>query len=347
MIQGYHEYKRIWDDPVDGDELECKREIGNSHDTHAVAVQKVIDGEEKTVGHVPRKISAICSLFIRRGGTINSRVDGHRRYSADLPQGGLEIPCILTFVANNHKEGEKAKQLIESTLSIEVCQELESESNQLQSTSSSVTTKSTELEVVRSSATSVIKSEENTVDQGTQSPQKKRTKYIDTERIIMDEELSDLEINFAQQLLKEQFPKLNGLVPTLYQDKKIKLTEASVRNKIQIIHCKSRHHWVVASTVDCCLGEVKVYDSYYQFCDKELKLTIKSLFQYNSNKPVIKVAQCQRQKGSTDCGVFALANATAIAYGVNPSKLKLQQDALRAHLVNCFNKKHMSLFPCN
>ena len=33
----------------------------------------------------------------------------------------------------------------------------------------------------------------------------------------MDEELSDLEINFAQLLLKEQFPKL---ISTLYQDKK-------------------------------------------------------------------------------------------------------------------------------
>ena len=51
----------------------------------------------------------------------------------------------------------------------------------------------------------------------------------------------------------------------------MKLTETSVRNKIQIIHCKLRHHWVVASTVNCCLGEVKVYDSFYQFCDKELK----------------------------------------------------------------------------
>ena len=67
----------------------------------------------------------------------------------------------------------------------------------------------------------MIKSEENTVDQGTQSPQTKRPKYIDTERIIMDEELNDLEINCGQQLLEEQFPKLNGLVSTLYQDKKL------------------------------------------------------------------------------------------------------------------------------
>jgi len=38
----------------------------------------------------------------------------------------------------------------------------------------------------------------------------------------MDEELSDLEINFAQQLLKEQFPKLNGLVSTLNHDKNLR-----------------------------------------------------------------------------------------------------------------------------
>ena len=207
MIRGYHEYKTVWDDPVDGKELECKCEIGNSHDTHAVAVRKVIDGEEKTVGHVPRRLSAICSLFIRRGGAINCRVNGHRRYSADLPQGGLEIPCILTFVVNNHKEGKKAQQLLGDTLSVEVCQVSESGSKQLQSTSSSVTPNPTE--AVQNSAKSVVKNEEDTIkdqaEQGTQSPQKKRTKYVDTERIIMGEELSDLEINFAQQLLKEQF----------------------------------------------------------------------------------------------------------------------------------------------
>ena len=34
------------------------------------------------------------------------------------------------------------------------------------------------------------------------SPQKKRIKLIDSERIIMGEELTDTEINLAQQLLK-------------------------------------------------------------------------------------------------------------------------------------------------
>ena len=37
MIPGYHEYKSIWDSPVNGEELNCVREIGNSHDLTAVA----------------------------------------------------------------------------------------------------------------------------------------------------------------------------------------------------------------------------------------------------------------------------------------------------------------------
>ena len=43
-IQGYHVYQTIWPNPFIGEELECKREPGNSHDPHAVATIKVIFG---------------------------------------------------------------------------------------------------------------------------------------------------------------------------------------------------------------------------------------------------------------------------------------------------------------
>ena len=84
MIRGYHEYKSIWDNPVNEEELNCARDIGNSYDPTAVAVMKEIDSEAKTVGHIPRIISALCFVFIRRGGTIKCIVNGSRRYSADL-----------------------------------------------------------------------------------------------------------------------------------------------------------------------------------------------------------------------------------------------------------------------
>ena len=53
--------------------------------------------DDVIVGHLPRNISTPCHMFLRFGGTIESVVNGARRYSADLEQGGLEIPCSLIF----------------------------------------------------------------------------------------------------------------------------------------------------------------------------------------------------------------------------------------------------------
>ena len=63
------------------------------------------------VGHVPRNISVACSAFLRRGGIITCTITGARQYSSDLPQGGLEIPCRLTFSASS-KEISKIKKLL-------------------------------------------------------------------------------------------------------------------------------------------------------------------------------------------------------------------------------------------
>ena len=112
MVRGYHVYQSIWDAAIDGENLECFREVGNIHDPSAVAIKK--DGS--VVGHIPRALSAVCSSFICRGGLILCRVSGSRRYSADLPQGGLEVPCVLTFRTSNAKDVEKAKKLIDHRL---------------------------------------------------------------------------------------------------------------------------------------------------------------------------------------------------------------------------------------
>ena len=66
MVCGYHEYKSVWENPVCGDELSCTRDIGNSHDPMTVAINKEIDGDIKIVGHVPRRISALCCFYKKR-----------------------------------------------------------------------------------------------------------------------------------------------------------------------------------------------------------------------------------------------------------------------------------------
>ena len=195
----------------------------------AVAVKKQISGEEKIVGHVPRKISAICSLFIRRGGVIRCIISGRRRYSSDLPQGGLEIPCILVFTTIKPDEGRKAKNLIQCTgkLSVKVSEvPISVNSPVIVNTAAEITSTGNENvhllvkqdETSRSPLISLADQDEEELE--VRSPQKKRAKCVDVERIIMGEELCDIEINFAQQLLKAQFTKLNGFVSTLYQEKK-------------------------------------------------------------------------------------------------------------------------------
>ena len=96
VIRGCHVYKEASEDEL----LPCRRETANRYDPFAVAVTK----NDMIVGHVPRRISAICSMFLRRklnfNGTIMCHVTGNRQYSRDLPQGGLEILCILIFTGN-------------------------------------------------------------------------------------------------------------------------------------------------------------------------------------------------------------------------------------------------------
>jgi len=65
VIRRYHEYKDTWV-AVIGEEFSCQREPMNREDRFAVAVEK----DSSIVGHIPRKISAICSLFLRQSGKL-------------------------------------------------------------------------------------------------------------------------------------------------------------------------------------------------------------------------------------------------------------------------------------
>ena len=51
-----------------------------------------------------------------------------------------------------------------------------------------------------------------------------------------------------------------------------------------------------------------------------------------------------KQTGGTDCGLFAIANATALTFKMNPSEIMFNQSSLHQHLVSCMEEK-FSLFP--
>ncbi len=55
----------------------------------------------------------------------------------------------------------------------------------------------------------------------------------------------------------------------------------------------------------------------------------------------------QKQAGSIDCGVFAIAIAAGVALGVDTTNLKFNQTKMRDDLIKCFNNGVITLFPNN
>ena len=119
-VRGHHIYKGIWSSTV-GEKLKCEREPSSGRDPYAVTVYK----RDQVVGHIQRIIPATCSVFIQRGGSIDCTITGPRRFSVDLPQGGLEIPCLLKF----RGDGKDIKKVIKLLNTAEKMVTAEQEAN--------------------------------------------------------------------------------------------------------------------------------------------------------------------------------------------------------------------------
>ena len=51
------------------------------------------------------------------------------------------------------------------------------------------------------------------------------------------------------------------------------------------------------------------------------------------------------QSGLSDCGLFAIAFATALIFGKQPCEFMFQQRQTRSHLIQCLESHSMSMFP--
>ncbi len=120
----------------------------------------------------------------------------------------------------------------------------------------------------------------------------------DRKILVTGQKLTDQHINFAQALLRLQFPTLNGLQSTLYQSR-TQGFKASVH--AQVIDCRG-DHWVVATTIQCPPGEVKVYDSMYASVDDGALRTVQSMFGSHTGLQLTAV-NTPKQQGGSDCEI--------------------------------------------
>lgn len=329
-VRGFHVYKETWE-PVDGEMLECLREPDNAEDRYAVAMVK----DSHVVGHVPRAISTPCSIFMRKGGLITCEIIGRYRYSRDLPQGGMDVPCRLHFSGQKtdvHKIEKFIKKIKDSKATPEVAEK-------------AVTNQAEDDHTVQ--PFKKLKHDPYTIpvldDSDVQSSKLWVTyprhilTFQDKTTLEVGEQLNDKHINLAQYLLKQQFPSISGLANTLLQEK---LKVGAQKLAIQIIYCTKRNHWVTASSKWCKNCDVKVYDSVFSQLDENTMVLVKEMF-----GPRVNVVNTQKQLGPNDCGLFAIAYMVSIANEEDPAVVKYDQEVFRSHLAGCFVSGKLTMFP--
>ena len=156
--------------------------------------------------------------------------------------------------------------------------------------------------------------------------------------------LSDEHINAAQNLLKELGTGIGGLHNTI-AIRHWKLMPLTAE-RFQSVQCHNiGNHWVTSTTI---LGQVVVYESLSTSLSFALRQQIVALYKNFANADgslEVEVVLQQKQIGGSHCGLFCIANATAIVMGMDPTTCEWNQAAMREHLAKCIDKKKIETFP--
>lgn len=155
------------------------------------------------------------------------------------------------------------------------------------------------------------------------------------------EQLTNIHIYSFLRLLRRQFPHINGLCPPdppairAYAHKPL-------ANSVFIFNACG-DHWVTISNVN--VDDVDywhVYDSYRYEVDS-FRDFFRLIYPERSSVFIRKIS-VQMQRGLNDCGLFALAFATSLCFGDDPSQMQYVQKSFRKHYRGCLQANHALCF---
>ena len=154
--------------------------------------------------------------------------------------------------------------------------------------------------------------------------------------------LNDKHMAAANILLKKTLPSTSGLEDTVLQQNMSFVIP--IGEFVQFFHV-SNNHWITISNRGQPPGTVCIYDSLLK---KPSKATVKMIAHYchSPEKNIrLNVMNVSRQPNTYDCGLYAIAFATSLLHGEDPTKLDFVQNRLRKHFGKCIDKGIISPFP--
>ena len=157
--------------------------------------------------------------------------------------------------------------------------------------------------------------------------------------------LTDKHVRAALMCLAKQFPSINGLQDTLllYEFQQYNST---TENMIQIINV-NQNHWVCLSTINASAGVIDVFDSMPSLSRTSMSLQYQAaaILKTAEKEFTLRFIDVQRQNGTDDCALFALAFAVALCNGRDPHSSRFMQPLMRSHLEACLENENLSEFP--
>ena len=84
---------------------------------------------------------------------------------------------------------------------------------------------------------------------------------------------------------------------------------------------------------------MRVYDSLHSSAGTRLEAQISNLIQTEKPEISLEFMDVPVQAGTYDCGLFAVAFATALALGRRLEEFQFNQQEMRKHLYRCFERK--------
>ena len=171
-----------------------------------------------------------------------------------------------------------------------------------------------------------------------------RSKLTIKEKNILEngKQLTDLIINYSCSILKKQFSEFGGFQSTLLQNSLLHSALPNQNNIVQVIHMEKEKHWAVISTD--YNSNISFYDSVFNRVSMSTEQAIVSLLKPSSTIRIY-VKNVAKQRGSSDCGIYAIAYCTLLVNNINPCSVVLQQIEMRHHLKMCLERGYFTTFP--
>ena len=164
--------------------------------------------------------------------------------------------------------------------------------------------------------------------------------------ILLDDRsrLNDNLIDAAQKLICKSLDNLECYQTVLNSQKKDVTFFAVTKDHIQIMY-DGKDHWLLSFIVD---GRVQVFDILGTNLSIVTRRCLKALYSMHldqNGKLNVALLPVQRQSDGNNCGLFAIAFAADIMYGLSPMESFYDTAQMRNHLISCLENSDLSPFP--